>query len=112
MEWEYFAEMPMACPLPLVCPLAWPFVRFETELEAEALRGVEVNIVEGFVNSSCPTHQSHNSQPRKVAILPQLTIATGETRSWKMPTKQTTKIITEQTCWTMTVESATRGQKS
>jgi hypothetical protein len=58
------------------------------------------------------THQSHNSHPRKVAKLLHPTTETGLTRSWKMPTKQTTKIMTEQTCWTMTVESATRGQKS
>lgn len=29
-----------------------------------------------------------------------------------MPTKVATKIITEQTCWMMTVVSVTRGQKS
>lgn len=48
----------------------------------------------------------------KVAKLPQPTTETGLTRSWKMPTKQTTKMMTEQTCWTMMVESAIRGQKS
>ena len=58
------------------------------------------------------THQSHSSQPRKVAKLPHPTTDTGLTRSWKMPTKQTTKMMTEQTCCTMTVESATKGQKS
>jgi hypothetical protein len=62
--------------------------------------------------ASCPTHESHNTQPRTVAMLPHPTTAPGETRSWKMPTKQTIKIMTEQTCCTMTVESATRGQKS
>lgn len=58
------------------------------------------------------THQSHNSQPRKVAKLPQPTTDMGLTRSWNMPTKQTMNIMTEQTCCTMTVVSATRGQKS
>jgi hypothetical protein len=98
----------------LACPFPLELKKFETELEAEASRGVEVEIgvVLGLVDSSSPTHQSHNSQPRNVAMLPQPTIATGETRSWKMPTKQTTNIMTEQTCWTMIVESATRGQKS
>jgi hypothetical protein len=67
---------------------------------------------EAGLASSCPTHQSHNTHPRTVAIEPHPTTATGETRSWNMPTKQKTKIMTEQTCWTMTVESATRGQKS
>lgn len=62
--------------------------------------------------SSSDTHCSHSSQPRKVAKLLQLTTETGETRSWKMPTKQTMKTMTEQTCCRMTVESATRGQKS
>jgi hypothetical protein len=96
---------------------ARPFgvLRLETELEAEASRGEEVVKIcgeGGLEDSSCPTHQSQRTQPRKVAMEPQPTIATGETRSWTMPTKQTTKIMTEQTCWTMTVESATRGQKS
>jgi len=88
-------------------------LRFETELEAEAPRGeVKIGGEGGLQDSSCPTHQSQRTQPRKVAMEPQPTIATGETRSWTMPTKQTTKIMTEQTCWTMTVESVTRGQKS
>jgi len=61
---------------------------------------------------SSPTHRSQSSQPRKVAKLPHPTTDTGLTRSWKMPTKHTTKMMTEQTCCTMTVESATSGQKS
>lgn len=61
---------------------------------------------------SSPTHQSHSSQPMKVAKLPKPTTDTGLTRSWKMPTKHTTKMMTEHTCWTITVESATSGQKS
>ena len=87
--------------------------RFETEEEAEASSGEDVVIgIEGLMGSSCPTHQSQRSQPTKVAIEPQPTMETGETPFSRMPTKQTTKIMTEQTCWTMTVESATKGQKS
>jgi hypothetical protein len=91
--------------------------RFDTELAAEIMEeswGEEVSIggEEGFADSSCPTHQSHKSHPKNVAMLPQPTTATGETRSWNIPTKQTIKIMTEQTCCTMTVESATSGQKS
>ena len=62
--------------------------------------------------ASWPTHQSHRSHPITVAKVPHPTTETGLRRSWKMPTKQTTKMMTEQTCWTMTVESATNGQKS
>lgn len=62
--------------------------------------------------SSSATQRSQRSHPRNVAKLDQLTTETGDTRSWKMPTKQTMKMMTEQTCWSMTVESATRGQKS
>lgn len=61
---------------------------------------------------SSASQRSQRIHPRKVARLLQETTATGDTRSWKMPTKQTTKMMTEQTCWTITVESATSGQKS
>lgn len=47
-----------------------------------------------------------------VEKLPQPTTVSGLTRSRKMPAKQTTKQMTEHTCCTMTVESATNGQKS
>lgn len=63
-------------------------------------------------SSSCPTHQSHTSHPINVAKLLQPTTETGDTRSWKMPTKKVTNIVTEHTCWSITVESATRGQNS
>lgn len=86
--------------------------RFGVELAVEIVVGSGGRPGRGFCNSSWPTHQSHNHHPRKVAILPPPTTATGDTRSWKIPTKHTTNIMTEQTCWTMTVESATRGQKS
>jgi hypothetical protein len=62
--------------------------------------------------SSSPTQMSHRIQPRMVQVLLHDTTVTGDTRSWKMPTKQTRKMATEQTCWTMTVESATSGQNS
>ena len=63
-------------------------------------------------SSSSETQRSHRSQPTNVAKLLQLTTDTGETRSCEMATKQTRKMMTEQTCWRMTVESETRGQKS
>jgi hypothetical protein len=63
-------------------------------------------------SSSLRTQLSQRPQPSIVPKLPQPTTLTGLSRSWKMPTKQQTNIATEQTCWTMTVESATRGQKS
>lgn len=62
--------------------------------------------------SSWVTQKSHSSHPRKVAKLPHPTTDTGLTRSWNMPTKHTTNIMTEQTCCRITVESATKGQKS
>ena len=65
-----------------------------------------------FEAASWPTQKSQSTQPRTVPALPQLTTETGETRCWYMPTKEQTKIATEEMCWTMTVESATRGQKS
>jgi hypothetical protein len=66
----------------------------------------------GSSSVSSPIHQSQSSQPITVEKLPQPTTVLGLTRSKKMPAKQTTKQMTEQTCCTMTVESATRGQKS
>ena len=66
----------------------------------------------GFEASSWPTQKSQRTQPSTVSALPQLTTETGETRCWYMPTKEQTKIATEEMCCTMTVESATRGQKS
>lgn len=119
VEWIEEADAECAClavsPFPFCwLPFCW-FPRLETELLAEAVLGsceVKIKGEEAFVVSSCPTHQSQRSHPRNVKRLPHPTTATGETRSWKMPTKQTMKIMTEQTCWTMTVESATRGQKS
>jgi hypothetical protein len=88
-------------------------VRFDVELAAEMVGSCGGGSAgEDGLESSCPTHQSQRTQPTNVAMLPQPTTATGETRSWKMPTKQTMNMMTEQTCWTMTVESATRGQKS
>jgi hypothetical protein len=99
---------------PFVCPFVIP--RFDTELAAEikeeSLGEVYMIDVGGFTDSSCPTHQSHSNHPKNVAMLPHPTTATGETRLCSISTKQTTKIMTEQTCWTMTVESATSGQKS
>ena len=62
--------------------------------------------------SSSDTHRSHSSHPRNVPKLLQLTMDTGETRSWKMHAKHTMKMMTEQTCCSITVESATSGQKS
>lgn len=64
------------------------------------------------LGASFVTHESQSSQPRKVAKLLHPTTDTGLTRSWKIPTKHTTKMMTEHTCCTMTVESATSGQKS
>lgn len=63
-------------------------------------------------SSSSETHLSQRSHPTKVPRLLQLTTATGLTRAWKIPTKQTINMVTEQTCCRMMVESATRGQKS
>jgi len=93
--------------------MGFPF-KFDVELPAEMDDGGGGGIAgaRGLEDSSCPTHQSHNTQPRIVATLPQPTTASGAMRLWKMPTKQTMKMMTEQTCWTMTVESATKGQKS
>ena len=62
--------------------------------------------------ASWPTQKSQSTQPRTVPALPQLTTVTGETHCWYMPTKEQTNMATEEICWTMTVESATRGQKS
>src|SRR4051812_3043148 len=62
--------------------------------------------------SSCPTQKSHATHPIIVTPLPHPTTVMGETRSWKMPVKQHTKIATLQTCCTMTVESATSRQNS
>ncbi len=66
-----------------MCPFPLLWCRLETELEADAARGVEEKAggVVGLVDSSCPSHQSQSSQPRKVAKEPQPTTATGETRS-------------------------------
>ena len=104
--------MPPRFPIAPVEPMV--FARFEVELAADT--GNRANASAGgvgiFVDSSCPTHQSHNNHPRNVAMLPQPTTETGDMRSWMMPTKQTINIITEHTCCTMTVDSATRGQKS
>lgn len=86
------------------------FPRFGVEVEAVGGSGGKTG--RGICNSSCPTHQSHSNQPRKVAMLPPPTTETGDTCLWNMPTKHTTNIMTEQTCCTMTVESATSGQKS
>jgi hypothetical protein len=63
-------------------------------------------------SSSSETQRSQRIQPRNVPTLLQLTTETGDTRSWKMATKLTIKMMTLQTCCRMTVESATRGQKS
>lgn len=76
-----------------------------------ALEDVSPSFCAAFSSSSV-TQRSHKSQPRKVAKLVQLTIDVGETRSWNMQVKQTMKMMTEQTCWRTTVESATNGQKS
>lgn len=88
--------------------------RFETELAADIVEGSWWTIggTGGLFASSCPTQESHRTQPSTVAMLPQPTTAPGETYFWDMLTKHTIKIMTEQTCCTMTVESATRGQKS
>lgn len=64
------------------------------------------------LSCSSDTQRSQRIQPRNVAKLLPLTRETGDTRSWKMPTKQTMKRMTEQTCCRITVESATSGQKS
>jgi hypothetical protein len=63
-------------------------------------------------SSISDSQRSHKIHPTNVAKLLQLVTATGDTRSWFMPTKQTTNMMTEHTCCSMTVESATRGQKS
>lgn len=62
-----------------------PKPRFEVELAAEI---VELYGGEGRtggrglgVLSSCPIHQSHNTQPKKVAKLPHPTTATEDMRS-------------------------------
>ena len=113
VEWIDVVEVECGCCFDrggarLWCRLA----RFGVELAAEAIVCSKGKMGEGFCSSSCPTHQSHSTQPRKVAMLPPPTTETGETLRWEIPTKHTTNIITEQTCCTMTVESATRGQKS
>lgn len=86
--------------------------RLGVELAADVVVGSEGKMGVELCNSSCPTHQSHSNQPRKVAILPPPTTATGEMLFWNIPMKHTTNIITEHTCCTITVESATSGQKS
>jgi hypothetical protein len=63
-------------------------------------------------SASSAIQSSHSSQPKKVPKLLQLTTETGDRWFWKMPAKQAMKMMTEQTCCRMTVESATRGQKS
>jgi hypothetical protein len=65
-----------------------------------------------FASSSLPTHKSHTHQPITVPVDPTVTTPCGLTRSWYIDTKHTMKITTAQTCCTMTVESATNGQKS
>jgi hypothetical protein len=64
------------------------------------------------MSSSSDTQRSQRIQPTKVPKLLQLTTDTGDTRSWYIPTKQTMKMVTAQTCCRITVESATSGQKS
>lgn len=65
-----------------------------------------------FMASCFPTQKSQSTHPNTVPTLPQLTTETGEKRSWMMPTKQQTNMATDEMCWTITVESETRGQKS
>lgn len=48
--------------------------------------------------SSQLIHQSLNTQPRTVPIVAHDTTETGETRSWKIPTKQQMKMITLAMC--------------
>jgi hypothetical protein len=87
-------------------------VRRELPLRPTGLAAVLLGPVSSTRSSSFAIQRSHRSHPRNVAKLLQLTTETGLTRSWKIPMKQTTKIMTEHTCCTMTVLSATKGQKS
>jgi hypothetical protein len=61
------------------------FARFDVELVADIIEGsgeeVRIGGEGGLLDSSCPTHQSHKTHPRTVAMLPQPTTETGETRS-------------------------------
>lgn len=81
-------------------------------LPSAAADAAAAALASSSLSSSSDTQRSQRIQPTKVAKLLQLTTDTGDTRSWYMPTKQTMKMVTEQTCWRMTVESATSGQKS
>lgn len=113
VEWIEDKEAEAECVGRAVRPFG--LLRFDTELEADPSCGEDVKIdgEVGFVSfCSCPSHQSHTTQPSTVAHDPHPTTAPGDTFSWYIPTKHAMKIATEHTCCTMTVESATRGQKS
>lgn len=79
-ESECCKEMPELCEFDRLV-----FARLDVELAADIIEGLgkEVRIGGdgGLLDSSCPTHQSHKTHPRTVAMLPQPTTATGETRS-------------------------------
>lgn len=93
------------------CPVPEGRVESTTELELEpASPSTTRSGPPAF--SSAFAHVSQSIHPTAVPTLPQQTTETGLTRPWTIPTKQQMKITTEQTCCTMTVESATNGQKS
>lgn len=83
----------------------------ELELDPSS-PSIALSVALRFSECSVNAHQSHRIQPTAVPTLPQQTTETGLTRPWTIPTKQQTKMATEQTCCTITVESATSGQKS
>lgn len=90
---------------------ATPIIADDVDVEAAA-SAAAVLTASSSSSSSSDTHLSQRIHPTKVPKLLQLTTETGLTRAWKMPTKQTMNMVTEQTCCRMMVESATRGQKS
>ena len=87
-------------------------VRRRLKLPLRPMTTVATLLLRSSSWSSSVTQRSHSSHPKKVHELLQLTMETGETRSWNMYAKHTTKMMTEHTCCSITVESATSGQKS
>lgn len=93
--------------------LVFPSALLEPELEPlAAVVPSLASSIRAIFDCFCPSQKSQATHPSIVHILPQLTTDMGLTRSWKIAVKQQTKITTEQTCCTITVKSATKGQKS
>jgi hypothetical protein len=83
------------CPLPFTVGLVEP-IELVLEPSSESIDS-RCNVAMSSA-SSCPIQLSQKNQPTKVAIVPQVTTATGDSLPWYIPAYAQMYIATEQTC--------------